>query len=110
MPSAQDGEDSSDQAAAFAAGNFEDVALEAAQFGAFDASVKLAQQGAASQIIADDQVVAGGEECGSVRHINVAAVAKQANLQPLLGQGLAEERATELAAAIIQGDDLIAAD
>src|SRR5262245_45384997 len=101
MPGAQNGQNSRDQAAAFGTGDFQDVALEAAELWAFHAGVELAQQGAVREVIANFQIVAGGERRID-RDVYVAAVAEQPDLQPLLGQSLAKEGAAELAVAVIE--------
>src|SRR5207247_1883821 len=96
--------------AAIGAGGLEDVALEAAELGALHAGVQLTQKRAAGEVVADFQVIAGGEECRIDRHVDMAAVAEQADLEALLRQSLAKEGAAELAIAIIQADDRVAAD
>ena len=110
MPGSQDGQNGGNQGAALIAGDFEYIALEAAQFGALNAGVHLAKQGTAGEIVADFQIVAVGEKRRGDRHLDVAAIAEQPDLQALLCERLAEESAIEFAVAIIQRDDLIATD
>src|SRR5262249_12660943 len=110
MPSAQHGESGGDQLTAFTVCNLEDIALEAAEFRALHPGIEAAEQGAPGKIIGDDEIVAGGTEQGSDRSIDVAAKPQHADLEPLLGQGLAEEDALDLAVTVIERDDLIAGD
>jgi len=76
MPGSQDSQNGRNQGAALIASNFEHIVLEAAQFGALNASIHLTEQSAAGEIVADFQIVAGGEKSRSDRHVNMAAIAE----------------------------------
>src|SRR5262249_2229440 len=77
------------------------VELEAAPFRVLTAGVERAQQRAPGEVTGDGEVVAGGEDGGGDRRLDVLTHAEHADVELLLGQRLAEEDALQLVLAVV---------
>ena len=79
------------------------------EFGPLDLRVEPADDRAAREVALDDEVVArGGEERGAARPDGLRQT-EDAQVGPLLGQGLVEHDAFQRPFAIVEGNDRIAA-
>ena len=110
MPGPQNGQPGSHELAPMRARDLVDLALERAGFRPLHAGVELPEQGAPGQVVGDDQVVAVDREQGGDRHLDVAAEAQLAHAQFPLRQRLAQQLAIDLATAIVERDDAVAAE